>query len=70
VAQAMLERQPPPAGQVGVDDLNIGIARGRVILVGKQFANPAVSPLIVDRLDLDERRGWCCRGSGTAESPA
>src|SRR5258705_5958860 len=24
VAQAMLERQPPPAGQVGVDDLNIG----------------------------------------------
>ena len=53
VQHGMAQHQPPVAGEIDVDHLDVGIDAADVVLPRQRAADAAIAALVVDRIDLD-----------------
>src|SRR5262245_46758257 len=53
VHHGVAQQEPPVAGEIDVDNLDVGIGPADVVLAGELAADATIAALVVDRLDLD-----------------
>src|SRR6202023_512280 len=55
VMHVMRKNKAAIASEIDIDDLNVGLAPGQIILPGETTANLSIADIVMDRLDAERR---------------